>query len=146
MNKHKKIRLFYITALLCLCSMGVYLILSNLEDNIVFFYPPSEIDKIADSKSKVRVGGLVVENSIVTVAPNKIRFDITDYKKSLTVEYTGILPALFREKQGIVGEGKLVGDIFIATKLLAKHDENYMPPEIASSLRGGSERTDAAIP
>lgn len=135
MNKRKQTRLISIVGLLAIFSLGVYFILSNLEDNIVFFYPPSDIEKIAKSKDKIRVGGLVEENSIITLAPNKIRFTLVDYQNRLVVEYTGILPVLFREKQGIVAEGLLVDNIFITTKLLAKHDENYMPPEVSKSLK-----------
>ena len=135
MNKRKQTRLFSIVGLLAIVSLGVYLILSNLEDNIVFFYPPSDIEKIANSKGKVRVGGLVEENSIITLAPNKIRFTLTDYQNNIIVEYTGILPVLFRAKQGIVAEGLLVENVFVTNKLLAKHDENYMPPEISKNLK-----------
>jgi cytochrome c-type biogenesis protein CcmE len=105
-----------------------------LEDNIVFFYPPSDIEKITNAKTKIRVGGLVKENSVVILSANKIRFTITDYKNTLIIEYTGILPALFREKQGIVAEGTFVDGVFEAKNLLAKHDENYMPPEVVKTL------------
>ena len=135
MNKRKQTRLFSIVGLLAIVSLGVYLILTNLEDNIVFFYPPSDIEKITNSKGKVRVGGLVEENSIITLAPNKIRFTLTDYQNNIIVEYTGILPVLFRAKQGIVAEGLLVDNVFVTNKLLAKHDENYMPPEISKNLK-----------
>lgn len=112
-------------------ALGIYIILSNLNDNILFFYPPSEIDKIQLSTGKVRVGGLVKEGTIIKISDKKILFTITDNLADLQIEYEGILPALFREKQGIVAEGKLVSSgRFIASKLLAKHDENYMPPEI----------------
>lgn len=134
MEQRKKSRLRSIIGFFIIVSIGVYLILSNLEDNIVFFYPPSKLDKETSSKTKIRVGGLVKENSIIVLAPNRIRFIITDYKKELIIEYTGILPALFREKQGIIAEGNIVGDVFVTTKLLAKHDENYMPPEIKSTI------------
>lgn len=115
-------------------SIGTYIILSKLNDNIVFFYPPAEMDKISSGR-KVRVGGLVKEDSIMQVTEQKIRFVITDNIADLTVEYEGVLPVLFREKQGIIAEGKLLPDnIFLAKNLLAKHDENYMPPEIQRSL------------
>jgi cytochrome c-type biogenesis protein CcmE len=100
----------------------------------VFFYPPSDIEKITNAKTKIRVGGLVKENSVITLSANKIRFTITDYKNTLIIEYTGILPALFREKQGIVAEGTFVDGVFEAKNLLAKHDENYMPPEVVKTL------------
>ena len=134
MKKRTKTRLTSIVGLFIIVSTGVYFILSNLEDNIVFFYPPSDIEKITNAKTKIRVGGLVKENSVIVLSANKIRFTITDYKNTLTIEYTGILPALFREKQGIVAEGTFINGIFEAKKLLAKHDENYMPPEIVKTL------------
>lgn len=119
-------------AMLLVCASGVYFILSSLNDNIVFFHPPSEIDKIQANHSKVRVGGLVKVGSIEKHDNGKIEFTITDHIADLKIEYKGVLPALFREKQGIVAEGKLVtSDLFKATKLLAKHDENYTPPELA---------------
>ena len=134
MKKRTQTRLASIVGLFIIISMGVYFILSNLEDNIVFFYPPSDIEKITNAKTKIRVGGLVKENSVIVLSANKIRFTITDYKNTLTIEYTGILPTLFREKQGIIAEGKFINGIFEAKKLLAKHDENYMPPEIVKTL------------
>ena len=120
--------------MLSLCSIGVYIILSSLNDNIVFFYPPSEISKIKEN-TKVRVGGIVKNGSITRETDNKIRFIITDYSEELEIIYQGILPALFREGQGIVAEGTLQpARSFLAIKLLAKHDENYMPPEAAEAL------------
>lgn len=118
--------------MLAVCSLGVYIILSNLNDNIVFFYPPSEIAKIRSKTGKVRVGGLVKKDSIIKLSDKKILFTITDHLADLQVEYQGILPALFRENQGIVAEGILILNTttFKASKLLTKHDENYMPPEL----------------
>jgi len=125
-------RLTAILIILALCSAGIYFILSNLNDNIVFFHPPSQIHKIQSNTNKVRVGGLVKEGSILKIADNKITFTITDHIADLKIEYTGMLPALVREKQGIVAEGKLITPkLFKANKLLAKHDENYTPPELA---------------
>lgn len=118
--------------MLLVCASGIYFILSSLNDNIVFFHPPSEIDKIQPNHSKVRVGGLVKIGSIIKQDDGKITFTITDHIADLKIEYKGVLPALFREKQGIVAEGKLVTpSLFKANKLLAKHDENYTPPELA---------------
>ena len=134
MNKRVRARLLSIIGVFTIASIGVYFILSNLEDNIVFFYPPSDIEKIINAKTKIRVGGLVKENSIIILAPNQIRFAITDYHNDLVVEYIGLLPALFREKQGIVAEGIFSDGVFLAKKLLAKHDENYMPPEVKKIL------------
>lgn len=131
MNHKKRNRVFAILLVLSLCSVGVYFILSNLSDNIVFFYPPSEIHKIENKGNKVRVGGIVKKGSITREPDNKVRFVITDYSEELEIIYQGILPALFREGQGIVAEGNLkLPKYFLAEKLLAKHDENYMPPQI----------------
>ncbi|MEM6338450.1 MAG: cytochrome c maturation protein CcmE [Pseudomonadota bacterium] len=125
-------RLTGIIVVLLICASGVYFILSSLNDNIVFFHPPSEIDKIQPNHSKVRVGGLVKVGSIAKHENGKIEFTITDHIADLKIEYKGILPALFREKQGIVAEGRLItSNLFKAKKLLAKHDENYTPPELA---------------
>lgn len=117
--------------MLSVCSLGIYIILSNLNDNIVFFYPPSELSKIKSNTEKVRVGGFVKEGSIELSADGKVIFIITDYIAELQIEYHDILPALFREKQGVVAEGLLLSkNLFKASKLLAKHDENYRPPEL----------------
>ena len=125
-------RLTGIIAMFLVSACGVYFILSSLNDNIVFFHPPAEIHKIQPKHSKVRVGGLVKVGSINKYEDGKIAFTITDHIADLKIEYRGILPALFREKQGIVAEGKLANPtLFIANKLLAKHDENYIPPELA---------------
>lgn len=113
-----------------ICTLGAYIILSSLSDNIVFFHPPSEIEKIQPN-TKARVGGLVKEGSIIRVSDTKILFTITDHKADLQIEYDGLLPVLFREGQGIIAEGNLQSkELFIASKLLAKHDENYKPPEL----------------
>ena len=113
-----------------ICAFGAYIILSSLSDNIVFFHPPSEIDKVQPN-TKARVGGLVKDGSIVHVSNTKILFTITDHEADLQIEYDGLLPVLFREKQGIIAEGHLHSkELFIASKLLAKHDENYKPPEL----------------
>tara|TARA_B110000503_G_scaffold17865_1_gene26122 strand:+ start:3712 stop:4128 length:417 start_codon:yes stop_codon:yes gene_type:complete len=131
MQNKKRNRLFGIIAMLSVCSLGIYIILSNLNDNIVFFYPPSELSKIKSNTEKVRVGGFVKEGSIELSSDGKVIFIITDYIAELQIEYHDILPALFREKQGVVAEGLLLSkNLFKASKLLAKHDENYRPPEL----------------
>jgi cytochrome c-type biogenesis protein CcmE len=99
-----------------------------LEDSIVFFYPPSKID--VKSNEEFRVGGLIKETSIHKEAADKVSFIITDGIKDLQVSYQGILPALFRENQGIVATGRMSNDIFVAHELLTKHDENYSPPRV----------------
>ena len=110
-------------------------ILIVLQDNILFFYTPSEIlQKDLKKDEKVRLGGLVEENSI-TRNDTKINFTITDLKQTMEVTYEGILPDLFREGQGVIVKGYLQNNIFEATEVLAKHDENYMPPEIKKKLK-----------
>lgn len=106
------------------------MILSSLSDNIVFFYPPSEIHKITDTKNKVRIGGVVEAGSVKYIDDYTIYFVITDSQSRIGIYYDGLIPALFREGQGIVAEGFLNKDkqIFTALKLLTKHDENYTPP------------------
>lgn len=137
MHPKKKSRIISIILLLCFTTSGVMIILYNLDDSIVFFYPPSDIDKIKSSKSKIRVGGLVKSNSIEDLPNNATRFTITDHNKDLIIEYTGPLPAMFRAGQGIVAEGKFdnLSMKFQAKSLLTKHDENYMPPEVAKNLQ-----------
>lgn len=123
-----------------ICLLGVYIILSSLRDNIVFFYPPSEIHKIKHN-SKARIGGLVKKDSVITGEDGEISFTLVDFTDEIIVKYKGLLPALFRDGQGIVAEGILNPDkIFIATKLLAKHDENYMPPGLSSKIKLGEEK------
>ena len=103
----------------------------------MFFYSPSEFDKIISSKKNIRVGGMIKENSITKIDSLTTVFIITDYKNELKIKYSGILPDLFREGQGVVANGKYFSDenIFISDELLVKHDENYMPPEVAKDLK-----------
>lgn len=130
MHKRIKNRLLLIGLVLFSGFLGTYLILYNLEQNIIFFYPPSKIREIKPNKES-RVGGLVKAGSIEKTNLKEIKFVITDNIQDLTIFYQGVLPALFRENQGVVASGKLQGNSFRATELLIKHDENYMPPEIA---------------
>ena len=131
-------RLIIITLIILTIAIATQLVLIALRDNIVYFYTPNELkNKYADSKnieSKIRVGGLVLENS-VTQNSNIIEFIITDKKSKITVIFDGQLPDLFREGQGIVAEGIFNEDKLIANQVLAKHDENYMPPEVADALK-----------
>ena len=130
--KKKRFYLLFSTFTFLCFIVGTILIV--LQDNILFFYTPSEIfQKNLKKNEKVRLGGLVEENSIVR-NDIKISFTITDLKKEIEVNYEGILPDLFREGQGVIVKGYLKNDIFQATEVLAKHDENYMPPEIKKKL------------
>ena len=118
-------------------SLAVILVLFAFKDSIVFFHTPSDIadSKIAEG-TRFRLGGLVETGSVKRGDGTKVAFTVTDTLKSVPVTYEGILPDLFREGQGVVTEGKLSADgVFVADSVLAKHDENYMPPEVAKALK-----------
>ena len=130
----KRKRFYIIFSAFTFFCFVVGIILIALQDNILFFYSPSEIlEKNLKQNEKVRLGGLVEENSILR-NDIKINFIITDLKKTIEVSYEGILPDLFREGQGVIVNGYLKNNIFEASEVLAKHDENYMPPEIKRKL------------
>tara|TARA_B100001029_G_C14996217_1_gene415182 strand:- start:463 stop:891 length:429 start_codon:yes stop_codon:yes gene_type:complete len=122
--------IFLVTILLAI------LILKTLEDNVMYFYSPSEIveNKEIELSTNIRIGGMVKNGSIKTIK-NEIKFTVTDFKNEIIVSYQGSVPALFAEGKGVVAEGKLKDrKFFLAKRVLAKHDENYMPPEIKESL------------
>lgn len=127
--KHRR-RLFLIVFLVAGLSLTCALILYALSKNINLFYTPTELTKENVSGNTVRVGGMVMQKSFHTDNDLNNTFTITDYQNSIQVHYRGILPDLFKEGQGVVVTGQLKGDQFQATQVLAKHDENYMPPEI----------------
>ena len=131
-------RLFITIIIILTLGLATKLILMALEDNIVYFYTPNDlIEKFGDTKNiqnKIRIGGLVLESSIKKEGEKTI-FMITDRKKEVRVVFDGPLPDLFREGQGIVAEGMFQNNNFIASEVLAKHDENYMPPEVADALK-----------
>ena len=131
-------RLFITIIIILTLGLATKLILMALEDNIVYFYTPNDlIEKFGDTKNiqnKIRIGGLVLESSIKKEGEKTI-FMITDRKKEVKVVFKGPLPDLFREGQGIVAEGVFQNNNFIANEVLAKHDENYMPPEVADALK-----------
>ena len=136
LSKKAKSRFFLFSILIILISLLIFFILKSLEKNIVYFLSPTEIYNQTDisTDKKIRVGGLVKKNSIIKDS-NKINFIITDLKKEIIVSYTGIIPNLFSEGKGVVAEGKLKDKkYFIADTILAKHDENYMPPEVKKAL------------
>ena len=130
-----KLRFFFIILILLSLILSVFLILKSLEQNVVYFQSPSDIQLLNELKNKkIRVGGMVKDNSI-TVLSDKINFIITDYKNEINVTYSGVVPNLFSEGKGVVAEGYLKDrSFFEATKILAKHDENYMPPEVKAAL------------
>ncbi len=132
---------------LVVLAVAVGLVLFAMRDSIVFFYSPSDVAEMTIAPGqRFRLGGLVETGSVVRGEGTTVRFVITDRAKTLAVSYTGVLPDLFREGQGVVAEGTLEPDgIFHADNVLAKHDENYMPPEVAKKLKAqGVWRGDAA--
>ena len=130
-----KLRLLFVLLILITLILSVFLILKSLEENVVYFQSPSEIKVLAEiGKKKIRVGGMVKNNSI-SIQAKEVKFIITDYKNEINVIYSGALPNLFAEGKGVVAEGYLKDkNFFLATKILAKHDENYMPPEVKAAL------------
>ena len=136
LGKKVKSRVFYLILLLTAASAVIFTTLKSLEDNVVYFFSPTEIynkPSISFNK-KIRIGGLVKEKS-VEKKENSVNFIITDLKNEIIVSYTGLVPNLFSEGKGVVAEGKLKDKkYFIANKILAKHDENYMPPEVKKAI------------
>ena len=137
--KPKSQRLIILFFFLTLLGLSTFLVLKSLEDNIVYFYSPTDInEKILsneiDLSKRIRIGGLVKENSILKEG-KKISFKIHDGIDEILVVYNGILPDLFREEQGVVALGKIKNKNFNAIEILAKHDENYMPKEVSDMLK-----------
>ena len=134
-GKKVKLRLIFIFSLLASVILLVFIVLNLLKDNIIYFKSPSEVKQLSEIiKKKIRVGGMVKKNSIKLEREN-ISFIITDFKNDLRVSFSGSVPNLFQEEKGVVAEGYLKDqNFFIADKILAKHDENYMPPEVKKSL------------
>ena len=130
-----KLRFFFITLVFLSLILSVFLVLKLLEENIVYFKSPSDIQLLDEVKNKkIRVGGMVKNNSI-KMSSNKVNFIITDFKNEINVSYSGLIPNLFSEGKGVVAEGYLKDKSFFeASKILAKHDENYMPPEVKEAL------------
>jgi len=134
-GKKVKLRFLFLFLILVSVILSVFLILQSLKENVIYFQSPSEIQKIKEiKKKKIRVGGMVKENSII-MDSDKINFIITDFKNEINVTYSGAVPNLFGEGKGVVAEGFLKDrNYFLATKILAKHDENYMPPEVKEAI------------
>ena len=133
-RKHK--RLTFVGVALVLLAGAAALVLLAFEDNIVFFMSPTDIaaNKVSENQ-RFRLGGLVEEGSVDRSGGETVTFKVTDITNSVAVTYTGILPDLFREAQGVVAEGRLKNGVFVADEVLAKHDETYMPPEVADALK-----------
>ena len=136
LGKKVKSRIFFLFIAIVLSALVIFVILRSLEENVVYFFSPTEIYNKTNISinEKIRIGGLVKENSI-SKKNSSINFIITDLKKEIIVSYKDIVPNLFAEGKGVVAEGKLKDKkYFVANKILAKHDENYMPPEVSKAL------------
>jgi cytochrome c-type biogenesis protein CcmE len=138
--------MWFVGLAVVLCSIAVLLVLSVFRSNIVYFYTPSELPVDAASHEGIlRLGGLVEPGSVEKAEGNAIRFVVTDGHKQLRVDYAGTLPNLFREGQGVIAEGRVAADSsFHAVRILAKHDENYMPKDVADKLKNSGYWRDPA--
>ena len=130
-----KLRFLFVVLILITLILTTFLVLKSLEENVVYFQSPSEIKALSElDKKKIRVGGMVKKDSI-SINSSELKFVITDFKNEINVTYTGAIPNLFEEGKGAVAEGVLNDrNFFSASKILAKHDENYMPPEVKQAL------------
>jgi cytochrome c-type biogenesis protein CcmE len=134
--KPKHRRLTFVLIGLGLLGVAAALVLSAFDEAIVFFRSPSDlVEKAELGDRRLRLGGLVEEGSVERGSGTDVRFRITDLENAIPVRYTGILPDLFREGQGVVAEGRMQDGVFVADEVLAKHDETYMPPEVADALK-----------
>ena len=141
MNPKRKKKLVLLSSMVAAVAVAVGLVLFALSENINLFYTPTQIaEGEAPVGQRIRAGGMVVEGSIIR-APDSldVEFAVTDFKHEVVVKYSGILPDLFREGQGIVTQGRMDGDRLMAVEVLAKHDENYMPPEVAAAISAGEK-------
>tara|TARA_Y100000813_G_C24071419_1_gene308946 strand:- start:147 stop:566 length:420 start_codon:yes stop_codon:yes gene_type:complete len=134
-GKKVKLRITFLLLSFISLILIVFLIIKSLEENVVYFKSPTEINDLSElTKKKVRIGGMVKKDSL-EVKAEEINFIITDFKNEIRVSYSGIIPNLFEEEKGVVAEGFIKDrNFFIAKKILAKHDENYMPPEVKRAL------------
>lgn len=144
----KNQRIALIVGGLSFLGIAAGLVLTAFEDSVVFFFSPTELQaKPVDPEQRIRVGGLVEEGTVERgPADAEVRFNVTDGTTSLTIRYVGILPDLFREGQGIVAQGQMRNAMFQADEVLAKHDENYMPKEVADALKQGGHWKDGEPP
>ena len=130
-----KLRFFFVLLILSTLALSVFLLIKSLEENVIFFKSPTDIKTLSViDKKKIRIGGMVKKDSITTIS-KEVKFIVTDFKNEINVTYSGVVPNLFIEGKGVVAEGYLKDkSFFLATKILAKHDENYMPPEVKEAL------------
>ena len=140
--KKRTLRIYFISLMLVLLSVLFFMFIKTFNDNLLFYRSPSQITETEFPKNYVfRVGGVVLDGTLVKSKNSmNVKFSITDYEQNLNISYTGILPDLFREGQGVVIRGSLGDDgVFYAEEVLAKHDETYMPPEVLDSLKVNDE-------
>ncbi len=139
MRRRQRITYLLIAAPVLVLAVG--LVLYALQDTIVYFYSPTELaEKDVPSGLRIRIGGLVEEESVQRLQGARVSFVVTDLNEAIKVEYEGLLPDLFREGQGVVAVGELASpSLFVADQVLAKHDENYMPPEVAEALKASGK-------
>ena len=132
-----KLRFLFIFLIFIILSLSVFFILKSLEENVVYFQSPTEVTNLRElNEKKIRIGGMVKNESIL-IEDKVVKFIVTDFKNEINVIYSGVVPNLFTEGKGVVAEGYLKDkNFFLATKILAKHDENYMPPEVKEALEG----------
>ena len=132
-----KLRFFFVSLILATLALAVFLVIKSLKENVIFFKSPTEIKALSEiDKKKIRIGGMVKKDSI-SIISKEINFIVTDFKNEINVIYSGVVPNLFAEEKGVVAEGYLKDkNFFLATKILAKHDENYMPPEVKAAIEG----------
>ena len=136
-GKKVKLRVLFVSLLLVSVILSVFLVLKSLEENVVYFLSPTEIKNLSEiNNKKIRIGGMVKNQSII-INSDRVIFIVTDFKNEISVSYSGSVPNLFEEGKGVVAEGFLKDRSFlVADKILAKHDENYMPPEVKEALEG----------
>ena len=137
LQKKVKKRASLLTALLLISSLAIFLVVKSLDKNILYFKSPTDImaSQDIDFTKKLRVGGMVKKDSVI-ISEEEIKFVITDFKNELKISYSGTVPNLFSEEKGVVAEGNLQDkNFFIADRILAKHDENYMPPELKNIMK-----------
>ena len=130
-----KLRFFFILLIISILVLSVFLVLKSLEENVIFFKSPSDVKLLRELQDKkIRIGGMVKLDSL-KMSSDEVNFIITDFKNEINVIYSGVVPNLFSEGKGVVAEGYLTDrNFFEASKILAKHDENYMPPEVKAAL------------
>ena len=134
-GKKVKLRSLFLALILLTVIFSVYLILQSLKSNVIYFQSPSEIKSLIElDKKKIRIGGMVKKQSVY-VNSEEVNFIITDFKNEINVRYSGAVPNLFAEEKGVVAEGFLKDrTYFVATQILAQHDDNYMPPEVKNAI------------